>query len=154
MSLPDEKLRALINTRQFMFDLLDPKKTPKVPMSVRQTAHRVCKHLPFPCEMEAYFKDEQMPIEYEMKLLKETVEDAISKYSQDNHAASWLNGIESKVFDIIENDVNAGMHFTDYQMRAMRELISRGYWIEWCNFDDKPEHGNSRVMLHRLPPKS
>ena len=33
-------------------------------MSVRQTAHRVCKHLPFPCEMEAYFKDEQMPIEF------------------------------------------------------------------------------------------
>ena len=52
MSLPDEKLRAMISSRQFLFDLLDPKKTPRVPKAVRKTAHRLCKHWPFPFELE------------------------------------------------------------------------------------------------------
>ena len=73
-----------------------------------------------------------MPIEYEMKYLKESVEDAISNYSQNNFAASWFDGIESRVLDILENDQNAGEHFTEYQMRAMRELVRRGYWVKWC----------------------
>lgn len=57
MSTYDEKLRAIINSRQFLHDLLDPKKTPRVPKVVRQTAHRVCRHLPFPCELEDLFED-------------------------------------------------------------------------------------------------
>lgn len=149
MSTPEEKLQSMISSRQFLFDLLDPKKTPKVPKAIRMTAHRLCKHLPFPCEMQDYFEDIQMPIEYEMKLLKETVEDAIGRYSQDNHAAGWLNGIEDKVLDIIENDPNAAMHFNQFQMKAMKDLVNRGYWVKWCEFDGSPEQGHSRVMLSR-----
>ena len=44
-----------------------------------------------------------MPIEYEMKYLKESVEDAISNYSQNNFAASWFDGIESRVLDQLAN---------------------------------------------------
>ena len=90
-----------------------------------------------------------MPIEYEMKLLKETVEDAINHYSQDNHAAGWLNGIEDKVLDIIQNDPNAAMHFNQFQMEAMKKLIDRGYWVKWCEFDGSPEQGQSRAILTR-----
>lgn len=52
MSLPDEKLRAMISSRQFLYDLLDPKKTPRVPKAVRLQARRLCKHWPFPFEIE------------------------------------------------------------------------------------------------------
>jgi hypothetical protein len=72
-----------------------------------------------------------MPIEYEMMYLKQTVEDAISKYSEQSYAAAWFDGIESKVLDMIENEPNAASLFQDYQVAAMRELISRGYWIKY-----------------------
>lgn len=84
-----------------------------------------------------------MPIEYEMMYLKQTVEDAISKYSEDHYSAAWLNGIENKVLDIIESEPNAANLFRDYQMAAMRELISRGYWIK---YDDEI----GRTILSRL----
>lgn len=72
-----------------------------------------------------------MPIEYEMMYLKQTVEDAINKYSEDHYSAAWLDGIENRILDIIENDPNAASLFRDYQIAAMRELISRGYWIKY-----------------------
>lgn len=72
-----------------------------------------------------------MPIEYEMMYLKQTVEDAISKYSEQCYSAAWLEGIENTVLDLIENDPNGASLFRDYQIAAMRELISRGYWIRY-----------------------
>jgi hypothetical protein len=47
MSLPDEKQRAVSNTREFLFDLLDTKKTPNVPRSVREQARMLLKHYPY-----------------------------------------------------------------------------------------------------------
>lgn len=85
-----------------------------------------------------------MPIEYEMKVLKETVEEAILKFSEEKHAANWFSGIEDIVFDIIENDPNANQIFKEYQMIAMRELIRRGYWLKWDDEIDRP-------ILRRLP---
>lgn len=46
MTLPDERSRAVANAQQFLFDLLDPKKTPKVPKAIRQRAGRILKHYP------------------------------------------------------------------------------------------------------------
>ena len=46
MSLPQEEWRAIANVRRFLYDLLDPKKTPRVPRAIRQEARRVCKHYP------------------------------------------------------------------------------------------------------------
>ena len=48
MTLPHEELNSLIATRNFLYDLLDPKKTPRVPRSIRLRARQVCKHYPFP----------------------------------------------------------------------------------------------------------
>jgi hypothetical protein len=44
--MPDERLRALKYARQFLLDLLDPKKTPKVPKAVRQEAGSRLRHYP------------------------------------------------------------------------------------------------------------
>lgn len=52
MSLPDEKRRAVTSVRQFLYNLLDPQKTPRVPKAVRQEARRVLKHYPFDCEIQ------------------------------------------------------------------------------------------------------
>lgn len=51
MTLPYERLRAVNNTGEFLFALLDPKKTPRVPKVVRQWARRLVKHYPHPYEM-------------------------------------------------------------------------------------------------------
>lgn len=46
MSLPFERSLALANTRQFLLDLLDPAKTPKVPRQIRKQAYWCLKHYP------------------------------------------------------------------------------------------------------------
>ena len=46
MTLPDERYRAIVWTREFLRDLLDPKKTPKVPKGIRRQAYACLKHYP------------------------------------------------------------------------------------------------------------
>jgi len=52
MTLPCERKNAVDRTREFLTDLLDPKKTPRVPKYVREHAYRCLKHYPMPFEME------------------------------------------------------------------------------------------------------
>lgn len=52
MTMPDERLRAVNYAREFMYALLDPKKTPRVPKDIRGWARRVLRHYPMECEME------------------------------------------------------------------------------------------------------
>lgn len=52
MTMPDERFRAVRYAREFLHDLLDPKKTPKVPKEIRQRALRVLRHYPMEQEME------------------------------------------------------------------------------------------------------
>lgn len=46
MTMPDERTRAVQNTYKFLLELLDPKKTPRVPREVRIRAARLIKHYP------------------------------------------------------------------------------------------------------------
>jgi len=57
MTLPHEELHALIATRNFLYDLLDPKKTPRVPRSIRLRARQVCKHYPFPHDIRERWEE-------------------------------------------------------------------------------------------------
>jgi hypothetical protein len=52
MTLPDERLRALHQARDLLRGLLDPKKTPRVPLEVRRWASRVLKHYPLDVEID------------------------------------------------------------------------------------------------------
>lgn len=54
MTLPEEEARAIAMTRTFLYALLDPKQTPRVPREVRQKARRVLKHYPLMPSDEAY----------------------------------------------------------------------------------------------------
>ena len=46
VTMPDERRYAVNNTRQFLLDLLDPKKTPRVPSAIRKEAGRCLRHYP------------------------------------------------------------------------------------------------------------
>lgn len=46
MTMPNERTRAVFRAKTFLQNLLNPKKTPKVPKSVRQEASRVLRHFP------------------------------------------------------------------------------------------------------------
>lgn len=48
MTMPDERTRAIVYAQEFLHDLLDPKKTPRVPREVRRRALRVLRHYPYP----------------------------------------------------------------------------------------------------------
>jgi hypothetical protein len=50
--MPNERRRAVNKTRQFLVDLMDPKKTPRVPSEVRLQAYRCIKHYPGEYHME------------------------------------------------------------------------------------------------------
>jgi hypothetical protein len=59
MTLPDERYRALVKARSFLFDLIDPKKTPGVPSNVRMCASSILKH--FPDDYHSRILAEQSP---------------------------------------------------------------------------------------------
>lgn len=52
MTLPDERYRAVNLTREFLFELIDPKKTPKLPKYIRQKAYTLLKHYPYSDQYE------------------------------------------------------------------------------------------------------
>jgi hypothetical protein len=52
MTLPDERYNALLRSRDFLRDLLDPKKTPRVPKAVRTQAYYCLKHFPWEMHLE------------------------------------------------------------------------------------------------------
>ena len=51
MTVPIERTNAVIRTEKFLIDLLDPKKTPRVPRSIRQDARNLLRHYPSEFEM-------------------------------------------------------------------------------------------------------
>jgi hypothetical protein len=46
MSTPEEQERAISKVRRFLYDLMDPQVTPRVPGYVRKRARQVSKHYP------------------------------------------------------------------------------------------------------------
>ena len=52
MTLPRERYRSVIQTREFLVSLVTPSETPRVPSSVRQEARSLLKHYPDPLAME------------------------------------------------------------------------------------------------------
>ena len=70
MTLPVERTNAVLRTEKFLLDLIDPKKTPRVPKSVRQEAIRCLRHYPSQYNM-MYIEDSFEPLKelnYEQRL--------------------------------------------------------------------------------------
>lgn len=52
MTLPDERYRAVIQTRRFLFDLCNPDHTPRIPKLIRDTARSMLRHYPDEYDMK------------------------------------------------------------------------------------------------------
>ncbi len=68
MTIASERTRAVNHTYDFLRDLLDPKKTPRVPADVRHKARSLLRHYPSRWDMEqavregsSRFGDEKNP---------------------------------------------------------------------------------------------
>jgi len=68
MTIPAERTRAVAHTEQFLCDLLDPRKTPRVPRDIRRRAAALLRHYPSQFDMEivvqegsSRFGDEKNP---------------------------------------------------------------------------------------------
>lgn len=57
MTLPHEEVNSLKSVRQFLYDLLDPSKTPRVPREIRKRAHRLSKHYPMDFSIQERYPD-------------------------------------------------------------------------------------------------
>jgi len=57
MTLPQEEVHSLQAVRRFLYDLLDPTATPRVPKAIRQRARRVCKHFPMDYSIQERYPD-------------------------------------------------------------------------------------------------
>ena len=52
MTLPDERYRAVVQTRRFLLDLCNSEHTPRVPKLVRETARSMLRHYPSDWDMQ------------------------------------------------------------------------------------------------------
>lgn len=52
MTLPDERYRSVKYARQFLQDLCDPNKTPRIPSIIRNQARGILRHYPSDWDME------------------------------------------------------------------------------------------------------
>lgn len=52
MTVPIERTNAVNYTRNFLYDLLDPQKTPRVPKAIRQRALHLLRHYPMEFDMK------------------------------------------------------------------------------------------------------
>jgi hypothetical protein len=52
MTMPDERYRAVVQTRRFLLDLCNSNHTPRVPKLVRQTARDLLRHYPSDWDMQ------------------------------------------------------------------------------------------------------
>ena len=57
MTMPNERRWAIKNTEIFLRDLMDPKKTPRVPRAVRKEAYRCLRHYPSDYHMDEAAKE-------------------------------------------------------------------------------------------------
>jgi hypothetical protein len=51
MTLPFERTRSVLNTRQFLLELCNPEQTPRVPKTVRSQARALLRHFPNPSDI-------------------------------------------------------------------------------------------------------
>ncbi len=59
MTVPSERVNAVLRTREFLLRLLDPKKTPRVPKTIRREAYWCLRHYPADFHMSVVSKKDK-----------------------------------------------------------------------------------------------
>jgi hypothetical protein len=52
MTLPHESANSINKAREFLYDLMDSKKTPSVPKTIRDRARDILKHYPYESDVK------------------------------------------------------------------------------------------------------
>jgi hypothetical protein len=74
MTLPYERTRAVVNTHDFLLELLNPKLTPRIPKEIREQAHHLLRHY---------------PSEYDMNTISEREDTHPEKISHQIFGKNW-----------------------------------------------------------------
>lgn len=91
-----------------------------------------------------------MLIEFDLNHLRAITSRAIRQYSEETYSSEWLMGIEFSVLSFIKNTNESKLNmFEPDQILAMRELISRGYWVVYQDGEIKL----SSTILNELYPE-
>ena len=84
MTMPDERYRAVWQTKLFLLELCNPKTTPRIPRAVREEAYRLLRHYPDKYDLDRaaefaphVFQEQLEPL-YKM-VLQKTLEDQVDK---------------------------------------------------------------------------
>jgi len=88
MTLPDERYRAVRQTKQFLADLCSPKRTPRVPKDIRQLANSLLRHYPSDWDMTIAAQDAPTVFQEKMEPLYRMVK----KYEQDKNGEEKHDG--------------------------------------------------------------
>jgi hypothetical protein len=92
MTLPDERYRAVIQTRRFLIDLCNPDHTPRVPKLIRDTARSMLRHYPSDFDMQRAARQSPEVFQEQMEDLHRFVATGV-RATADNEAAE-LNSLQ------------------------------------------------------------
>ena len=85
MTLPDERYRSLVHTKQFLMELCDPTKTPRVPKEVRRRASGCLRHWPDSYHLAEIAR--ALPEHFAERM--EPLHRMILKHEQDTRSLEW-----------------------------------------------------------------
>jgi len=95
MTLPDERYRAVVQTRRFLLDLCNHQHTPRVPKLIRDTARSMLRHYPSDWEMQTAARAAPEVFQEQMEDLHRFVaagQRAAQEQVDDPTAAALLQG--------------------------------------------------------------
>ena len=81
MTLPDERYRAVIRTREFLLNLCNPQHTPRVPKLIREEARWCLRHFPSQFDMDMASREAPQVFQEKMEPLYRMVK----QYEQDKN---------------------------------------------------------------------
>jgi hypothetical protein len=84
MTLPDERYRAVQQTKKFLLDLCSPERTPRIPKEIRQRANSLLRH--YPSDWDMTVACHQAPDVFQTRM--EPLHRMIVKYEQDQNGST------------------------------------------------------------------
>ena len=136
MTLPHEEVNSLKAVRQFLYDLLDPKKTPRVPRAIRLRAHRLSKHYPMDFSIQERYPD---VAEVSDTRLRDAMNRVASRYGNTLQRLA-----QSEKEDTMTEDTTTAPSRNNYLAEIAEQYLANGETIKVA-FTKKD--GTGRVML-------
>ena len=136
MTLPHEEVNSLKAVRRFLYDLLDPSKTPRVPRAIRLRAHRLSKHYPMDFSIQERYPDVA-------EVLDTRLRDAMNRVA-DRYGNTLKRLAQSEKEDTMTEDTTTAPSRNNYLAEIAEQYLANGETIKVA-FTKKD--GTGRVML-------